>query len=893
MQATARGDQQAMRVTTTALRYWKTEHQNLANCQDAYEFDPAKGLFVVADGAGTTLFPALWADILAHHFVHIPLLSKDPFEIEWWVRLAQDEYKVRIPNNLQDWSIRQKALNQSSDSTLATLRITETLATEAHGELLVFGDSCIIIGNTQEKSVQSFVLQHPTEFAQPPICLPSTLRFFNRSFHTCMIKPTTLRLEHSVIIASDAVSKWILSAGGGRFAGEEGIWTAFQTLCEQTEESWPDFIDICREKHEMVNDDATAVILTFCKDDVPIGEPLGITRSHEEAVIQARHAAFEQARQEQNNEMLAIYFGDGNDLRSQVSIEQKEIDNARKIADALKEVLRHFRQAQNQPNLAARMQPIWQQYGPLLEQEKCAENIRATLKNNGVNLSLARITTPQAIIPVVPPPSRPQEVPALTPSSPQKQQAEAEKQAEQARKEIELNFFKTYSTYQTLDEEQRKAQYDILLNAADTMDTARARYPQLFPFTELQKGDIQHARSYKQATEGLQKALDEGYVEVIVATYQPEFISQNLLTPEQVKRIQLAKQFLAAYENEDDKAILSTYNEMTSPIHPLPFQFTQPELERIERVRQRTAKLELFRVAMESGRLPQIASSYDPILETSKEIAHADRALLRLAQSYVAAYTANDDEALVATSEKISHSYLYPTLAFTVEENSRLKQAKQNIEKRTAFYNQQVAKLKEYSITVEDVRRVCLLRDVLCSRLINDLHWTIDRNNDEELRQKDIRQRDSYQEYIHPDNIIRNALNELIRDVSIKEEMKDFKIQEAFQQEYAAKDRLEHQFQYFQSSPPSGYEEFKKRYRLSDEKIQRTIEIFVRYDFYRSYYEKQQKGAQLNPLSRQFKKPFTFDGWLLEKQRKEITYTQAQNFEQTAQWLTEKLDWKA
>src|SRR5215472_13913838 len=112
-----------MHVTVKELQYWKTEHRDMSGCQDACAFDPQRGVFAVADGAGTTLFPAIWARILARHFVDIPLMSNDPFETEWWVRLAQEQYKQAIPNigHSLDWSIRQKAQNQGSDSTLATL----------------------------------------------------------------------------------------------------------------------------------------------------------------------------------------------------------------------------------------------------------------------------------------------------------------------------------------------------------------------------------------------------------------------------------------------------------------------------------------------------------------------------------------------------------------------------------------------------------------------------------------------------------------------------------------------------------------------------------------------------------------------------------------------------
>src|SRR5215469_6717486 len=105
----------------TRLRHWKSEHTE-QTCEDASQEDPARGLFAVADGAGTTLFSGIWATILAQHFTKIPLLTDNPFEVEWWVRLAQEEYRQKRPDPSKlPYNAQQKELGQGSESTLATL----------------------------------------------------------------------------------------------------------------------------------------------------------------------------------------------------------------------------------------------------------------------------------------------------------------------------------------------------------------------------------------------------------------------------------------------------------------------------------------------------------------------------------------------------------------------------------------------------------------------------------------------------------------------------------------------------------------------------------------------------------------------------------------------------
>ncbi len=478
-----------MLVQVKKLQYWKTEHHDMNWCQDACELAPERGLFAVADGAGTTLFPALWAHILAQHFIDIPLMSRDPFEVEWWVRLAQEQYRDRMPKIEEsfDWSVRAKAQNQGSDSTLATLRIFAVDAASAQAELLVFGDSCVIIGNTQTNTISSFVLQQPDEFNLAPVCIPSALKFFNRLFNQCSVKSVQLQPHHIVLLATDAVSKWIISGGNSHYPDR---WDAFQKVCRSTEKDWPDFIEECRRQKEMVDDDFTALLLTFKEDGHGEGIPLALTISHSHPVmrgntaidiIQERKEVFQKAQQDKNNELVAIYYGDGTDLKPLVNITEEEIQHARDVADALSEVLRAFRHAQNNPGLVAKVEPVWQRYGHLLQYEKCADNIRATLQRNGVNLTLPgqeQQTLQEPDLPLangnmIPPllglPGKPvSSLPVQATSSSSKSADPSSNMGENEKNELERIFFLAY---------RKENNDDDLLVAVDALDAARSRYP--------------------------------------------------------------------------------------------------------------------------------------------------------------------------------------------------------------------------------------------------------------------------------------------------------------------------------------------------------------------------------------------------------------------------------
>src|SRR5947209_2055124 len=148
-----------MLAQVTMLRHWKSEH-NEETCEDACGENTAQGLFAVADGVGTTLFSDAWANFLVQHFLHVPLLSNDPFEVEWWVRLVQEQFKNEFSAGANmAWNAQQKAQSQGSYSTLATLRVSESDAIHAEVSLLAFGDSCVFVSKPSAEHIWSFPLE--------------------------------------------------------------------------------------------------------------------------------------------------------------------------------------------------------------------------------------------------------------------------------------------------------------------------------------------------------------------------------------------------------------------------------------------------------------------------------------------------------------------------------------------------------------------------------------------------------------------------------------------------------------------------------------------------------------------------------------------------------------
>jgi serine/threonine protein phosphatase PrpC len=131
-------------VQVTPLYYWKQENSEIT-CEDAYKYQVETGRFAVADGVGTAAFSNIWSKCLVDHYLERPLLSTDPFEVEWWLSQVQERFTQIAPSleSLPNWA--QEKVREGSQSTLALLTVRSVSQETAHAELIAFGDSCIFV----------------------------------------------------------------------------------------------------------------------------------------------------------------------------------------------------------------------------------------------------------------------------------------------------------------------------------------------------------------------------------------------------------------------------------------------------------------------------------------------------------------------------------------------------------------------------------------------------------------------------------------------------------------------------------------------------------------------------------------------------------------------------
>ncbi|GCE18589.1 protein phosphatase 2C domain-containing protein [Dictyobacter kobayashii] len=549
-----------MYAQVTRLQCWKSEH-NDQSCEDAYAIDLAAGLLAVADGVGTTLFSNIWARHLVDHFLATPLLSEDPFEVEWWLRAAQEQFQQSLPAlDGMPWNVMQKVQNEGSFSTLATVRVVApgTVAgASVQAQMLVFGDTCIFIHKAAASEIIAFPLEHAADFDQPPISLPSKLSAFHRHFQRGVMRCVELEPGDRVLLATDAVARWIVDADSR--AGETAL-SAFQTVAEQTTESWPGFIAACRTAGAMGDDDSTAIVLSLSAQADETSElVLGMTPAHQPELRASRKAAFLQAVQEQNKELAAVVFGDGQDLEQEgVFFPEDQWQMARQVADALREVLTVLRREINGPQAVKKITPVWRKYAHLLLDEPCAAAVCKTLTRLGIALEAPQDPASFGLSPAPAPPAAMQVV---------------VKSQEQLQLELALI--------------QALRSNDDMLIVEASADLQSSPYVSSVSLSRRDQERILQAAQREQDRLRVQRAIGSKYVDQIALASDLMGRNLTILSQEERQIVLLAQQWMDVRHDQNERAKLEAVEAILhSPYHEV-LLFPEPDKKYVEQLLQK------------------------------------------------------------------------------------------------------------------------------------------------------------------------------------------------------------------------------------------------------------------------------------------------------------------
>src|SRR6266705_1321467 len=229
-----------------------------------------------------------------------------------------------------------------------------------------------------------------------------------------------------------------------------------------------------------------------------------------------------------------------------------------------------------------------------------------------------------------------------------------------------LNLARSYiQAYDANDDEALATTYE-------TMQSSRLL--QLFIVTPQERQHSRAAQKRKTALVKFQWTLERSKrPQEIVDAYDPILDNSRGITERERGKLTLAQNFVKAYKDGDDEALVKVCDEMQGMVYCDAFKFTTPEEERIGLARKRKAALVKFRWAFNSRRPDQIVAAYDSsLLDQCKNVAKEEREQLALAKDFVDAYRQDNDEVLVAAWESIQNSPYRKSFTFTTSEQERL-----------------------------------------------------------------------------------------------------------------------------------------------------------------------------------------------------------------------------
>ena len=224
--------------------------------EDAYAMDSEKGTFAVADGATESSFSNIWAQALVSTFVENPpgFGTNDRDVMKEILQLARAQWYSKIDWNSMPWFQKNKAL-LGSYSTLLGLQI-DIADERKRFRCMTIGDSCMF--HVSGERMESFPFSDSGDMSNTPRLMWSGRGFANGQSKEVDIpgievKYGKLRSGDMIILATDAISKWMLSRKAER---------PWEDLLENSVE-FDSYVGNLISSGEVKNDDVTLVFITI------------------------------------------------------------------------------------------------------------------------------------------------------------------------------------------------------------------------------------------------------------------------------------------------------------------------------------------------------------------------------------------------------------------------------------------------------------------------------------------------------------------------------------------------------------------------------------------------------------------------------------------------------
>src|SRR5579884_3370549 len=202
----------------------------------------------------------------------------------------------------------------------------------------------------------------------------------------------------------------------------------------------------------------------------------------------------------------------------------------------------------------------------------------------------------------------------------------------------------------------------------------KSPYQQFFMLTPQEQQRLDTARAGQSALPKFCQALAGKNAQQIAASYDTAL--DRSITPQERNLLEAARDFVQAYQSNDDQALAAVWERMQESPYQQAFVFSAQERQRAELAAQRKAALLKFRLAIMNKRVQPIVAAYDPVLDGSASVTASERNLLTLARQLAQAFQRDSDQAIVAAWMAIQHSPYQKSFLLTDAETQRLNRAR-------------------------------------------------------------------------------------------------------------------------------------------------------------------------------------------------------------------------
>lgn len=204
-------------------------------------------------------------------------------------------------------------------------------------------------------------------------------------------------------------------------------------------------------------------------------------------------------------------------------------------------------------------------------------------------------------------------------------------------------------------------------------------YQQAFLLSEQEQQRIRLAQQRKKALIKFRMALLNKRASQIATAYDPILDDSKNVTVAEREQLELARNFLQAYQDEDDKALVESWDEIQNFSYRNAFTFTPQEQQRVTLALQRKMALVKLRMALMSKSIQPIIAAYDStLLDRCKNVTTEEAEQIALVQRFWQAMQSNHNQALLSAWSAIQNSAYRNKLIFTDQEQQRITQAQQH-----------------------------------------------------------------------------------------------------------------------------------------------------------------------------------------------------------------------